>query len=171
MNMKAILILITVAGSILFAQEKKQLDHDVYDFWNRPIQHAISDNGNWFLYAVKPDNGDGKLTFKNLQNETEFNVARGDSAAFGKNASFAAFLIRAKLDSVKKAKKDEKKGKDAPQDSLAVIDLSTGNISVKDVIKSYKMPEDAGGWLAWQLKFSKEPKDSSKAENDSAKTA
>ncbi len=152
----------------LNAQKLKVLDHNVYDFWNRPKQEAISDDGKWFLSVTKPDNGDGQVQFINLETHQKFIVQRGDSVRFNKDASFAAFKIRAKLDSVKRAKKDKKKGKGLPQDSLAFIDLSSGKTSIKAPVKSYKMAKEDGRWLAWLEKFKIEP-DSAETNLDSLK--
>jgi len=62
--------------------QQKPLDHDVYDFWKRPKQDAISDNGQWFLSVVKPDNGDGQAQFINLEADEKFIVQRADSVRF-----------------------------------------------------------------------------------------
>jgi len=151
--------------------QQKPLDHDVYDFWKRPKQDAISDNGQWFLSVVKPDNGDGQAQFINLEADEKFIVQRADSVRFNKSASFAVFKVRAKLDSVKRAKKDKikKKDKKFPQDSLAFIDLTDGKVSIKEPVKSYKMPKENGRWLAWLAKFKAESADSSAAASDSSK--
>jgi len=153
--MRYLILLSTVLflANSLAAQDKRPLDHEVYDFWNKTKQHAISEDGSWFLYAVRPENGDGSLTLKNLDNEREYRVARGDSAAFSYGAPYAAFLVRAPLDSVKKAKQAKKKGEDAPQDSLGLIDLASGEVKIVDVAASYRMPEKAGGWVAWLTRF------------------
>ena len=63
---------------------------------------------------------------------------------------------------------EEKKDDEMPQDSLGLLDLSTGLVTRIGHVKSFKLPEDADGFLAYHLeKISAEP-DSAKADKKTA---
>ena len=51
----SLLYIALLGSSSLMAQQKKTLDHDAYDIWNRIDEQAISSNGNWVLYSQSPE--------------------------------------------------------------------------------------------------------------------
>lgn len=135
----------------LWAQSKKALDHDVYEIWNRINEQAISDNGNWVLLSIGPENEDAELRIKSLTSDQSYEIPRGVSANFSKDARFAAFLIEPPKEAVRQAKLDEKKKDEQPKDSLGIINLDTGDFTKIERVKSYKLPEDGSGWIAYLL--------------------
>ena len=46
--------------------EKKPLDHDVYDSWESVSSLRLTDDGNIVAYQVRPQQGDSRLVFRNL---------------------------------------------------------------------------------------------------------
>lgn len=52
--------------SIAFAQNKKPSTHVVYDGWKSIGQRIISNDGNYIVYAVNPQEGDGELVVQNV---------------------------------------------------------------------------------------------------------
>lgn len=152
-------VMLLVFATAGFAQQKKPLDHDVYDFWNFINESAIADNGDWVLYSMGPREKDAELHVRQVSTETHYRIARGEKAAFSKDSKFVIFLIKAHVDSVKQAKRDKKKPEQMPKDSLGILNLSTGEVVRIPRVKSFKLPEKAGGWVAYHLEKSPAEKD------------
>lgn len=128
---------------------KKPLDHDAFDSWQRLRNYSISNNGEWDAYAVEAQQGDGVLYFRNNRSGKEIAVPRGYEPSFSADAKWAVALIKPLYTESRQAKIDGKKDLKAPQDSLAVINLSTGKIEKIARVKSYISGEKGGNWLAY----------------------
>ena len=48
-------------------QAKKPLDHSVYDIWNRIRERAISNDGQWVLLSLGPEEGDVELRIESVE--------------------------------------------------------------------------------------------------------
>lgn len=175
MNPNRLSFLILLVGlflipSDLFAQSgKKMLDHDVYDFWNRINEQAISNDGNWILYSQSPENGDAELHVKSISSDRAFSEARGVSATFSADSRHVAFLIKPAKDAVRQAKLDKKKDEEMPKDSLGIINLANGAMFNAGPVKSYKLPKEAGGWIAYHLEKSSEKEENEEPEAEEKK--
>jgi len=140
--------------------DKKSLTHDVYDSWKSIVSPEISADGKWISFLETPQDGDAFIVVKNLVTGAEFKHLIGYSgegtdaekaakSKFSYNSSHNIFLIspsKAEIDSLKRSKKNKKK---KAVKKLGVMDLSIGEVSVIDSVKSYAMPDEAGGWLAY----------------------
>jgi dipeptidyl aminopeptidase/acylaminoacyl peptidase len=162
-------VLLLLASIPLIAQQKKPLTHDVYDFWNRINESAISVDGQWVMLSLGPLDGDAELRIKSLSNDRIYRVPRGVSAKFSYDSRFSVFLIKAPKDSVKKAKREKKKKEQMPKDSLGIVDLESGGVTRLARVKSFKLPEEAAGWVAIHLEKSIAKKDTTKAEENEKK--
>jgi hypothetical protein len=163
----ALLSTLLLAGALPAAaqpQAKKPLDHDVYEIWNRITEQAVSDDGRWALFSLSPEDGDAELRVKSLTSDQAYRVPRGVSARFSEEGRYAAFQIKPAKEAVRHAKREKKKPDEMPQDSLGILDLSTGDVTRLGPIKSFKMPEDAGGYLAYHLENTPTEKDTTTVE-------
>jgi dienelactone hydrolase len=153
------------------AGARKPLDHDVYDTWNRITSQSLSDDGAWVLYGVTSEKYDPTLHVKSLTTTTTYQIERGEAGAFSDGERFVVFRLKPSKEAVKQARKEKKKPDEMPQDSLGVLDLTTGRIVRIALLKSFKMPEKSGGWLAYH--HGKEPvkADSAKAPEPSGRTS
>ena len=145
------LLSIFLFASNASAQEKKPLDHQALDTWNQMHAHALAPNGQWVFLSVGPDQKDTELRIKSLTEEQVYILPRAESTTFTADAKHVVTRIKAFKDSVQQAKQDKKKPEETPGDSLAVLTLSSGEEIRFGRIKSYKIPEDAGGWVAYLL--------------------
>jgi hypothetical protein len=50
-----------------------------------------------------------------------------------------------------KAKKDKKKPEEMPKNGIGIIDLATGTVTKIERIKSFQVPEDGSGFIAYLL--------------------
>lgn len=154
--------LLLVLPNNLFGQAKRPLDHDVYDSWNTIQGQAISNDGRWVLYAQNPQEGDGELHVRNLDSKTEHIVSRGQAARFTDDSRFVVFLIKPELARTREAEKEGKRSDAQPKDSLGIIDLRSGEITKVERVKSFQLPDEAGGWVAYLLQPPLEQSDSNR---------
>jgi hypothetical protein len=145
------MLLLQAAALVGQQAERRPLDHDVYDSWNRIMDERLSDDGRWLLYAHVPQDGDAVLHVRAVQDETAFSIPRGRSARFSPDGSSVVFLIKPELALEREAKLEKKKPDEQPKDSLGILDLATGDIVRVPRVKSFAVPEDAGSWVAYLL--------------------
>ncbi len=154
-----ILLSALMVGSLtLSAQNKKPLDHSVYDSWKNTGTLAVTPNGNYGFAQVSAQEGDGYLalfTFgKNLQRTDT--IGRGSSAAFTPDQNYVVYTIKAPYAETKKATKDHK---DAPKDSVEIRHLKTGAIIPVSNATGFKVPEEGSNLVAVNTQlFSKDNK-------------
>ncbi|KPJ89217.1 MAG: hypothetical protein AMS18_12645, partial [Gemmatimonas sp. SG8_17] len=145
------------------AQQKRALDHDAYDSWNSIQGQALSDDGEWVLYTQAPQEGDGDLFVRSLRSERSYVVPRGQSAQFTEDNRFVVFLIKPELALTRAAEKEGQRSDQQPKDSLGILDLESGEISKVERVKSFALPEEAGGWVAYLLEAPAEETDTTAA--------
>jgi dipeptidyl aminopeptidase/acylaminoacyl peptidase len=131
-----------------FAQ-KKPLDHTVYDRWERIGESVISTNGQWIGYVKAVQEGDDEANIVSADGSKKTTVPRGYNVKFTKDNRFAVMMIKPFFAATREAKIKKKKADDMPKDSLAIIDLSTGNLRKIPNVKTYSLPTHAPGPLAY----------------------
>lgn len=141
---------ISMLAAVPGVHAKKQLGHDDFDAWKSVTNYSLTRDGNWAAYAVNPQEGDGVLTFYCVKNGRKVEIPRGYRPAFTANGKWGVALIRPLFADTRKAKIDKKKDHEMPQDSLAIVNLTT--LAVKKIggVKGYKIAEDGGECIAYQ---------------------
>ncbi len=148
------------------AAAQRSLDHDAYEIWQSIGARDISDDGQWVHFATSPEKGDGALHVVATSGSTAYRIARGKEAAFSSGSDHLVFLIAPPEDSVRAAKLAKKKGDEMPKDSLGILDLQTGSIHKRPRVRSFKLPEDAGAFLAFREEKSADGPDSTRADSE-----
>ena len=151
------LFVIVLGSTPATGQEKQALDFDAFSEWKRIENRRISSDGNWVAYQVKPVKGDPTLVLYNTSNAEEMRYERGVKARFTRDARFLVFHLQPASDTIRLLKKKKTKGKDLPKDTLAILDLESGELSKTPGLKSYKMPEKWSGWLAYYASATDDP--------------
>ena len=77
-----------------FAQNKKPLDHSVYDAWKSVGERMISNDGNYIVYAINPQEGDGEMIIQNTKTNYKLSVGRGYNAVITDDNRYAVFKIK-----------------------------------------------------------------------------
>jgi len=161
--MKKLILVISAclfAGSLMAQSTKIPLNHSDYDNWKNLKNQKISDNGEWISYEVNPQKGDGFLYLYQVSTGKLDSVSRGYKAIFSPGSDVLCFSIKAQFDTIQQAKSDKVEKKDLPKDSLGVWKLKNDTILRFPELKSFKMPEEKGSWMAFLLEIPKEKKDS-----------
>ena len=148
--MKRVLLLSLLLPAWAFAQ-KKPLDHSVYDSWQSIGEKTVSNDGNWVVYTVVPQEGDGNLYVRSVANPAAVQqVPRGYGAVITEDSRHLVFRIKAPFADTREARIRKKKPEDLPKDSIGIITLGSPQIVKVARVRSFKTPEKSFGWLAYQ---------------------
>jgi len=147
---KGLTILLFFVASFAYAQ-KKPLDHKVYDTWEAIGTKQLSNNGQLALYSVLQQEGDATLYISNLKSNSKLTIPRASLGQFSNDSKFAAFLIKPAYKDLRQAKIKKTKPDAMPKDTLGIANLTTNAITKVARVKSFKLPENGSGFLAYQL--------------------
>lgn len=148
--MKKLLLVALLAPIFLLAQ-KKPIDHSVYDSWESLGERILSNNGKWIAYTINVQEGDGRLVLQSTDGKSSMEVPRGYTARFSEDNQYLVFKIRAKFQDTREARIKKRRPDDMPKDSIGWVSLQNLAITKFARVKSYKMPEKSGNWLAYHL--------------------
>ncbi|MFN0088351.1 MAG: prolyl oligopeptidase family serine peptidase [Blastocatellia bacterium] len=166
------------------AAAKRPVTHQDYDKWRSIQGQSISRDGKFIAYAVQPQDGDGEIVVRNAATGGEWRHTRGwrppapppdisDPAAaagafaamgaltrprFTADSRFAVFTIEPAKADVMKARKEKKKPEEMPKNALGIMDLVSGQVARIERVRNFQVPEDGGGWIAYQLEAKPEEK-------------
>jgi hypothetical protein len=147
-------------------EDKQPLSHEVYDTWKSISRPVISTDGEWVMYVETPQDAEAVLVVLKVKSGESFrhpigysgegtDAERAVASAFTYDGSHAVFMISPTQEEVNKAKKQKKKDQDRPKDEdqpkkkLAIMDLKDGGVIEIERVKSFTIPEEAGGWVAY----------------------
>jgi dipeptidyl aminopeptidase/acylaminoacyl peptidase len=145
---KKLTFILFLLSTIAFAQ-KKPLDHTVYDTWESIGVKQLSDNGNWSGYTILQQEGDANLYLNNVTGGTKINIQRAGMLQFSADSKYAAFLIKPLFKDTRLEKIKKKKPEEMLKDSLGFVNLTTSAITKVPRVKSFRIPEKAGSYLAY----------------------
>ena len=148
--MKRLFFLLTFSVPVLLAAQKKPLDHSVYNGWQSTGERHISNNGQYVVYTVTPQEGDATLYIRSTVDSNYIQVVpRGYNATITEDNRYAVFRIRAPYKDTREARIKKKRPDDFPKDSFALVELGTDKLWKVAKVRSYKTPQKAGGWVAY----------------------
>jgi hypothetical protein len=143
-----LLLLISLGIS---AQTKKPLDHSVYDGWKSLGERLISNDGQYVVYAINPQEGDGDLIVQNLATQEKKTIARGYGAVITEDSRFVIFKIKPIFQETRQAKIKKKKADDMTKDSIGIVELGKEGLVKFARVKGFKTPEKGFGYVAYQM--------------------
>lgn len=132
-----------------FAQNKKPLDHTVYDNWQNIGEKVISNDGKWIAFVAEVQEGDAVLQVKSADGSYTKNIDRGYNIYISEDSRFLIFRIKPTYAQTREAR--IKKKKDLPKDSLAILELGNDSLFTVPNLKSYQAPQKSNQWVAWLL--------------------
>jgi dipeptidyl aminopeptidase/acylaminoacyl peptidase len=184
-----IALLATIPLGAVRAQQpvpaKRPLSHQDYDSWRSILATQVSRDGKFVAYAYMPQDGDGEIIVRNIATGTDWKAPRGyrppvpppdDPGAniaefqaeqarllrpvFTADSRFVVFGIEPAKAELNKARKEKKRPEDMPRNGLGIMDLSTGAVTRIERVKSFRVPEDHGGFIAYLMEEKPEEKPS-----------
>jgi dipeptidyl aminopeptidase/acylaminoacyl peptidase len=158
------------------AVTKRPLTHKDYDSWRSIQVQQISRDGKFIAYAYMPQDNDGEIVVRNIATATEWRAPRGyrppvpppdDPGAsmaefqagqarllrptFTADSKFIVFGTEPTKAELTKAKKDKKRPEEMPKNGMSIMDLSNGTVTKIERVKSFQIPEDGSGFIAYLL--------------------
>jgi dipeptidyl aminopeptidase/acylaminoacyl peptidase len=165
-SVSLLLVSLLAASSPLAAQSSKPaLDHDAYDVWRAVQGERISPDGAWIGFAYTLRLGDSELHVMRVDGGAEHVVPRGTGLRFTDDSRWAVFTIEPATDSVRAARLAEARPADLPKDTLGILDLQSGAITKVARVRSFRLPDEASGWVAYVLED--EPEGDAESEEES----
>lgn len=138
-------------SSGISAQNKKPLDHSVYDGWKSVGERFISNDGKYIVYAINPQEGDGELIIQNAAGLEKKTIARGYNAVITEDSRYVVFKIKPKFQETRQAKIKKKKADDMTKDSIGIVELGKDEVVRFARVKGFKTPEKGFGYVAYHM--------------------
>ena len=152
------------------AAVKRPLSHTVYDSWKEIPFRTLTPDGNFAAATINPQDGDGKLLFYNLTSGVKDSVSRAESVSITYDSRYAVFRIKAPQKLVKDLRRQKKKKEDMPKDTMGIYAFGTRSMEKIPEVKSFRIAEKSGGWLAYQKEPAKEEKGKTDPASKNGKT-
>ena len=173
-------LLATMVGAQTAAPAKRALTHQDYDSWRSVLASQISRDGKFVAYAYVPQDGDGEIVVRNIATGVDWKAPRGyrppvpppddpgtnlaefqaEQArllrpVFTADSRFVVFSTEPTKAEVTEAKKKKKKPEDMPKNGLSIMDLSNGTVTRIEKVKTFRVPEDGSGFIAYLMEGAK----------------
>lgn len=136
------------------ATAKKPLDPSVYDHWESIGERSLSNDGKWLVYTITPQEGDTRLEIRGTATDYAKEIPRGTDAAITEDGRFVVFLIKPFFKDTREAKIRKRTPDQMPKDTLGWLELGTDKLIKIPRVKSYRLPEKNGEWLAYLMEKS-----------------
>ena len=147
--MYKILLFFMVFLCMKTSAQKKELDHTVYDSWQSIRETSFHPQGKYIIYAIVPQEGDGRFIIRNVKTGNELSIARATQAVFTENGEYLVAKIKPSFVETRKAKIDKKKADEMPKDSLVIVELATNTIQKIPSVKSFQLAEHGNDMIVY----------------------
>ena len=131
--------------------QKKAMDHSVYDAWQSIGERSISNNGQWVVYTVNPQQGDGELVVQAVDGSYKKVIPRGYRDSITEDNRYVVFKIKPPYQQTRQARIKKKRPDELPKDSIGILELGKDIVFKRARVKDYRIPEEASGWLAYHM--------------------
>ncbi len=149
--MKIAYFLLACLFAINGFSQKKPLDHTVYDSWQSIAEKAISHDGKYVAFAIVPQEGDGTLYIQSVSGDYKKEIARGYVPVITEDSRYLVCRIKPSFKETRDARIKKKRPDDMPKDSLVILELGKDAYTKVPRLKSFKVPDNSGNWLAYLL--------------------
>ncbi len=149
--MRILITLFMLLFSFTVLAQKQVLEHSDYDQWNTIKGATLSPDGKYAMFSLEKGEKDNFLKIKGIDGRNIFEYARGSKGMFSYDSKHVLFTIKAWKDSVTAMKSRKVKKKDLPKDTLAILNFETNELVKIANVKSYKLPEEWSGYVAYSL--------------------
>jgi len=148
----AILLFMITLSLTSAAQEKKKLSFDDILKWNRITEKDISADGSVVAYKLEPWKGTPVLKVVRKDGSELLTKTGGTDISITNESKFVIARVAPHEDTIRQLKLKGTKKEDLPMDRLLVFNAESGNKTMVENLKSFKVPEKWSGWIAYQTK-------------------
>ncbi|MGK7370919.1 MAG: hypothetical protein ACNS64_11960, partial [Candidatus Halalkalibacterium sp. M3_1C_030] len=118
--------------------------------WDDISDTELSDNGQWMVYSVWPDRGDGEVRVTGIEDNKQYTIELGDNPAITANGRWVGAYLKPPLKEQLKAKKDNQ-----PLQGFSLLNTGNGESVKMDSVKSFEFSNNSK-WVAVHFHRSKE---------------
>ncbi|WP_299519146.1 prolyl oligopeptidase family serine peptidase [Winogradskyella sp.] len=156
--MRIVLVLACLGLTVTLNAQKKVMQHEDKDLWNRIRNVNISNSGDYVLYTS--DKGEKEQTIKllDIKGDQVMSYPRSKGGQLSYDSKYAVFAVNAWKDSIREMKRKKVKKKDLPKDTLMIYDINEKSWKKIPNVKSYRLPEKWSGIVAYMLEAPKPAK-------------
>lgn len=153
--------------------QKRAMDHDVYDGWQRAGEVQMTPDGNVLVYRIYPQEGDGELIVRNMTPvnryglripggkagsragnvPAELRIPRGGAARLDPRGAFLYCRIKPAFAKTRREKIARKKSEDMTKDTLAVVDLVRMTVRKYPAVTAFETGFDAMPYVAYKSEW------------------
>ncbi|MDD4638668.1 MAG: hypothetical protein PHT63_02785, partial [Bacteroidales bacterium] len=138
---KSIFTILLVIFSLSSFAQKKPLDHSVYDGWKNIGAFTMTEDAQYTLFMINPQEGDSKFVSHNISTGEQFEIPRGSSYKVTWDGNYAVMRIKATFEETRNAKLKKLKPEQMPRDTLGIY-----NIRTKELKKIPFLKEGSSGF-------------------------
>ncbi|NGP77293.1 S9 family peptidase [Balneolaceae bacterium YR4-1] len=143
------LVLLLILPAMLSAQNGKLTFEDIMK-WEDISDVEVSDDGNWLIYSVWPDRGDGEARVLDIGTGSNFTIERGENPEITSDGQWVGAYVKPPL-----AKQLRSDNNDKPVQGFGLLNTNNGETVELDSVKSFAFSNDSR-WLAVLYYQSKE---------------
>lgn len=147
--------------------QKKPLDPSVYDSWKTVTSAILSDDGQWSIFVVAPQEGDAVLNIYDNKSSKTTTFERGSSPTLFANGTWVSFNIKKPLLLERKYEVEKTAKGKQQKDSTIIIRLSDMTTKTLVGINSFRT-SPKGDLAAWFEEYAPVKPDAKKQEEKSA---
>jgi len=151
-----LLLCVVTVASLSSKGQNRELSTGEYKTWKSISHPQISHGGEWVTYQLAPNKGDGTLVILHTKTNSEIRIARGHQASIDDRTKKLICLISPREDIVDSLKRIRTKPEELPIDSLAILDLVSGNLETFGNIQSFEYSDKWQGWIFHTLNTSQD---------------
>src|SRR5690606_21999916 len=149
MYIKATVLGLSTFIAVIVYGQKNPLDHSVYDSWKSLNPIEVSKSGHYMHYQITPQEGDGLLQLKTIDNDILFSIPRAIDPTLTKDEKFLVATLKPTFEETRQAKIKKKKADDMPKDSLIILDIQTKSAQKISEVKSFKLAPYKNEYVAF----------------------
>lgn len=139
--------LVGALAGLVTAQSKKPLDHDVYDGWRSIRSSALSRSGNWAVFTIAPQVGDGEMIVRSTLSDREFTIPLATGPTVSHDEKFVVFTVAPPREQTETARRERKP---LPRNAMGILNLESGEIAKIENVETFRMGARGGGWVFYR---------------------
>ena len=148
--MNRVFLILSCIISFHSIAQKSPLDHTVYDSWQSVGERAISNDGKWIAYTINLQECDADLYIRSAADYAfTRKIPRGYNIQFSEDSRYLVLRIKPTYKETREARIKKKRPEDFPKDSFAVVNLEKNDVWKTAKVRSYKLPQKSGTWIAY----------------------